>query len=781
MYPSATLTGQKKQMGSITGNVKDGESNKPLPFVTVSLKITDSLNFLTGQITNEEGVFDLSDIPFGSYIIDFQFVGFKKVIKEVSIITKDKVNLGEIVMLDDVEILNEVEVTTERSTIEQKVDRRVINIGKDLATVGPTAADLMVNLPSINVDQNGTISMRGNDNVIVLVDGKPTNQSASQLLQQIPSGSIKSIELITNPSAKYVPEGMSGIINIILHKRSNLGFNGIVTGGLTIGHKLRNNSSVDLNYKAGNANFFLNYANTDGPLPTEGTINRTEEPSDEKWFALNDRTSHLIKAGLDVDISQKTTVSFYSIFNAFQNGAFRSTDIIFPNAGLENFGQEYRSEVDNSTTTFNFDIKNKLGSNSTLEFEVDFSQLNGDERADFEFYGTAFAIDQAAEQISTHRKNSTINLDYETNFSSNIKLEVGLEARLQNVDNLYNTSNPNFLGGTYDLNRDIYSAYVNYSQKIDKWSYQIGARFEAFDQQSLFNENGNDPAQFNDLIRTIYPSAFLSYIPNPETQRDAFNFIVSRRVDRPNLNQLNPMRAWSSARITNVGNPSLFPQFTNSAEVNYTRQFKKGSVTAGIFYRKIFDEITRFGFNDPSNPSNILFSYENYQNNNAFGVEFSSNIQITDKWSLNSSFDLYSQTQKGVAQDVFREVRNVIYNFRMNHSYKINKNLILQLIGLYRGANTNLQYRMLSFYFLNAGARYQVFKGKGTLSLTVNDFFHTQRFAFKGERPVVQNGNYQWDSQTFFVGYTHNFGKGKKQKPKRRMRDNNEKKSSGEF
>ncbi len=782
IFLAFNLFAQRDQNGQIIGRIVDGQSGESLPFVTVSLLTMDSLSLVKGGISDEQGIFRIDQIPFGSYRMEVQFIGFEK--ENLDIVVGPEtvsVDLGVIKIFEDVEVLNEVEVTAERSTIEQKVDRKVINIGKDLATVGPTPADLMVNIPSVDVDQNGDISMRGNDNVIILVDGKPTNQRASQILQQIPSGSIQSIELITNPSAKYVPEGMSGIINIILRKNSNLGFNGTVTAGLTMGNERRPNVSSDLNYRARKVNFFANYALTDGPMPFEGIINRTDEGSDEIWFSLNDRTSQMIKTGLDYYAGEKTIVSFYSILNSFRNQSFRSTDILFEEVESSNFGQEYSSSIFNTTSTFNFDIKHQFSDKHKLEFEVDHSIFSGEEDADFDFYGSAFGVATAVEEIGSNRANTTVNLDYEGNITENQRLELGFEARVQRTDNSYLTTNPNFNGGKYDLDRNIYALYLNFSQQLGRWSYQLGARMEEFKQKSLFDENERVSRQFNDLIRTVYPTGFLTYLPDPESQRDAFNLSLSRRVDRPGLNQLNPMRAWSSARITNVGNPSLVPQFTNSVEFNYTRQLKTGSVTTGVFYRRIYDEITRFGFNDEENPGNILFSYDNYQNNEAFGVEFSGNIQLTEKWGVNASFDLYSQIQKGVVEDLYREVRNVLYNLRMNHSYKIHKNLTIQLIGLYRGANTNLQYRTLSYYFLNAGARYQLFEGKGTVSININDIFHTQRFAFEGERPVVQLGNYQWDSQSIFIGYTHSFGRGRKQAPIRRKRDSNEKKISGGF
>ncbi len=775
------LIAQQPKTGSVIGTVMDDNLKVPLPFVTVFLTSGESEDAITGQITNENGYFQLKRVPFGTYVINVQFIGFKSYSNEVTLAPGEpNVDLGVILMKEDVALLGAVEVTAERSTIQQKVDRKVINIGKDLSTAGPTAADLMINLPSIDVDQDGNLSMRGNDNVIVLVDGKPTNQSTSQLLQQIPSGSIKAIELITNPSAKYIPEGMSGIINIVLHKNTNSGFNGALNLGLTLGNKLRYNAATDLNYRTRKINYYFNYALTDAPMPTWGEVSRPEEPSEEDWYALNDRVSHLFKGGFDIDLTDRTVLSTYSIQNIFQNAGDRSTDILFPQLSGSDFGQAYQTDISNYSANYNVDLRHGLSESSSIELEIDHGFFDGEEVADFQFYGSIQEVNAATELITNERHNTSINLDFERNFGQWRKLEIGLEARIQQIGNSYTTSNPNFVSSSYNLDRDIYAGYFNYRHNLGKWSYQLGARLERFDQTSDFAPQNEPSEQHNDLIQSIYPSIFINYVPDPNSQKNAFNLSISRRVDRPNLLQLNPMRAWSSARVTNIGNPSLVPQFTNSIELNYTRQWKSASLTSGLFVRKIFDEITRFGFNDPDNSGGILFSYDNYQDNMAYGFELSGNYQVTSIWSFNSSFDLYSQTQRGVAQDEFREVQNVIYNFRTNHSFKLNERLTLQVIGLYRGGNTNLQYKTLSFYFLNLGARYQLFEGNGHLSVSFNDVFHTQRFAFEGG-PILQEGTFNWDSQTLFVGYTHKLGRGKKQSMKRKKRDSNEKKSVGGF
>jgi len=764
---------------SISGSIIDEISKEPLPFATVIVKSLSDSTVSDGQITDENGTFSLKQVPSGRYELTFHFLGYEpfSIIRNVTG-DKNDIDLGSIVLRESAATLDAVEVVAERSTVEQKIDRKVINIGKDLATSGPTAADLMVNLPSVDVDQDGTISLRGNDNVMILLDGKPTNLTSSQLLQQIPSNTIKKVELITNPSAKYVPEGMSGIINIVLHKNLERGLNANISSGVTIGEETRFNGSINANYRISKLNFFVNYGNTSGDSPFWGTISRPTDSSNEVWLTESNRISNLLKFGLDLDLNDKTRISGYTVLNEFKNDSYRTNDILFPNNESSNFGQEYGSLLTNNSTTYNFDIKH-TGENFSLEFEADHNHLLSSEAADFIFFGSNVDVDQAAELIERERTSTTLNVDFERTWGNNTKLESGLEARIQKTNNSYITSNINFENSNFDFDRNIYAAYINWSQSLGSWSYQLGSRFEEFDLQSLFDEENSPEAPFNQTIYSIYPSASLSYVPDPSTRKNAFNLNLSRRVDRPNLDQVNPMRAWSSARVTNIGNPFLVPQFTSSIELNYTRQLSDGSITSGIFYRRIEDEITRFGFNDPENVENVLFPYNNYRDNSAYGLELSGSYQLASWWSFTSSLDLYTQLQRGVAQDAEREVRNVLFNFRMNHSWKVNKKLTFQMVSLYRGANTNLQYKTLDFYFINFGARHSVFENKGTISVNFNDIFHTQRFSFKGERPVIQEGSFNWDSQTVFIGYSHRFGSGKRLTAQRKRRDKNEKKNTG--
>ena len=317
--------------GSIYGKVLDANLKEPLPYVNIIIK-NSSGEILTGGMTLDDGSFIIKKVEEGNIVVSIQYIGYKTYNKN-AIIGKGSfnINLGNIFLEEEAEGLDEVTVIAEISTIQQKADRKVITVGKDLITAGPTASDIMNNIPSINVDpQTGSISLRGNENVRVMVDGKLTNVPIAQLLKQIPSTSIKQIELITNPSAKYNPEGMSGIINIKLHKNTQIGFNGNLNVGVTNEVFAKFNSSIDMNYRNGKFNFYGSYGNNIGKYDNYGYVNREDDDSRQDFAFKNNNKSLLYKLGVDFYLNDKNTISFFTNQNKFDGKGVSRTDLTFP-------------------------------------------------------------------------------------------------------------------------------------------------------------------------------------------------------------------------------------------------------------------------------------------------------------------------------------------------------------------------------------------------------------------------------------------------------------------
>lgn len=774
--------------GTIYGKVIDNTSKKAVPYANVNIKKDNKI--ITGGMTSENGNFTIKDIPFDSYTVVVQFIGYKNYSKKITISAEDKnINLNTVFIEEDITQLNEVEFVKEKSTFEQKIDRKVINVGKDLISAGATAGEIMNNIPSVSVDpQTNAISLRGNENVRVLIDGKPSNIDVAQLLKQIPSSSIKQIELITNPSAKYNPEGMSGIINIILNKNANKGFNGSINNGVTFGKTPKANSSLDMNYRVGKVNVYGNYGFNHGFQANFGTINSLQ-PGAEKYVYMNFRnknTSHLYKIGMDYYLNDFNTISFYTSQNQFYSFGNSTTTVDYFTNALNDIIQNNDSKSDNNSGTYNLDFKHKFKKEGeNIELEANYNKNSSNENSIFytKVLPTSFT---ELNGITNDSDNTKINLDYTNPFKDNSKLEMGLETRIENTDNSFDKNVAYFSDFRYE--RKIHSAYTTYGKQWDKWGFQIGARFENYTANALFhavdfqdeNTNGNTTEilakTFNDQINTLYPSGYLSY---KISDNNSINFNYSRRVDRPSIGQVNPIREWSTPTVKSVGNPYLKPQFTNSFEINYTRKTKIGSISTVVFYRIINQEITRYVSIDPNNTAVNIMSYENFKDNESFGAEISGNLDFAKWWSANIGADIYFRTIRGIVSTSFVERKANIFNARINNTFKANKNLRFQLFAMYRGAEQGLQFMRNPMYRMDLGSSYNVLKGKGTLSARVSDIFNKMKFSFDGDLPYSQQGSFNWESRTIYIGFNYRFGGGNNSALQRKQRDKNETQGGG--
>lgn len=791
--------------GSISGTVVDNELNEPLPYVNIVIKNEEG-ETVTGTITADDGSFKITKIPEGNITVTAQYIGYKAVIKAILINRKNRRHdLGEIRLEEEVADLDAVTVVAEVSTVQQKVDRKVITIGKDLAAVG-TASDIMVGVPSVSVDaQTGAISMRGNQNVRVMVDGKLSNIPTAQLLKQIPSSAIKSIELITNPSAKYDPEGMSGIINIVLHKNTMVGFNGSANTSLSYEREAKFNSALNMNYRNGKINVYGNYSNNISKNVNYGYIDRVEQNTLQNVDILDDRKSHVYKLGVDFYLNDKNTISVFTNQSFFDGGTDAETDIFFGDSTFQN--QMISNEGDNTSQQYNFNYKldfAKEGRN--IELEVDHNIYDGDARTDNMFSGSANNRPDFFELNDTERNRTSINLDYVDPLSETSKLELGVQARLFDnvIDYASNGRSQNMAGDyipsltNFDYSRDIYSAYFNYSKKFDKFNVQVGLRAESVQVETLATEtdlqtNEVTEIPFDNDYFQVYPSAFITY---NASEKNSYQLSYSRRVDRPGVGQVNPLPEFNTPLISKFGNQDLLPQFTNSFELNYTRRLSKGSITTGVFYRRINDEISTVVLVDRADYNRLILTDDNFDNTSAFGFELSTNYRPTKWWSINGSFDLYSQTQKSISERLTAspdmateddivlesvEVDNVAYNFRIFNNFRVSQKLAFTAFGFYRGTNKSIQFDVNPMKFVNLGMRYTFLNNKATFSFSYNDIFNTMKFSADAYRPFRQNVEFNWESNTWNIGLNYRFGGGKYRAKSRKQRDNDEKQGGGIF
>lgn len=794
--------------GSISGRVMDANLKEPLPYVNVVLKDKDN-KIITGGITDNEGAFFVGKIPEGTISVEITFIGYKTVNKTITLEKGSyKVNLGDIQLVEDTESLDEVTVVAEVSTIQQKIDRKVINVGKDLTTSGPTASDIMNNIPTVNVDQQtGDIALRGNQNVQVMVDGKLSNIPAAQLLRQIPSTSIKQIELITNPSAKYNPDGMSGIINIILHKNVNIGFNGNLNIGLGYQLEPKFNSSIDANYRNGKLNFYGSYGNNISNNRNFIILAQTQSGLIQDLDLLEERNSHLYKVGVDYYINDKNTFSVFTNQNVFDGGALGETDLIFGNNPSLNQMQILDNSNENTSQQYNANYKLDFDEKDhNIELEVDYNIFGSDLETLNRFSGANVrpAFDEFTD---TDRRRTTINLDYVNPLSESAKLELGAQARLFNNELAYNSDARvqdefgNFIptSTAFDYERNIYSVYASYGKQLEKWSYKLGLRAEtvnvdAYAVNTDLTNNNETEIPFENDYTQVYPSAFVTFNPS---EKNSYQFSYSRRVDRPGVGQVNPIPEFNTPLLSQFGNQELEPQFTNSIEANYTRNLEKGSITAGVFYRLIEDEINQGVFVDRSTlgSGRVILKVDNFGNTSAYGIEISSSYRPTKWWSFNASFDMYGRRQRGFAEsldptivnptenDIIlenTEVDNLIVNFRVFNNFKVSKKLSLSAFAMYRGRDTGLNFEMEPMYFVNLGMRYSFLEdNRATFSLNFNNVFDTQEINILSERPFRQEAQVMPEFKTIFAGLSYRFGGGKYRAKSRKRRDNDEKSGGG--
>jgi len=786
---ASILSVHAQKNGTLSGKVTD-KNNAPISYASIVLK--EDGKIVTGGITDDNGLYEIKNLELKNYNVEIQFIGYKTYLGKADFTTGQKsIAIGRTILDEEATTLGEVSVVAERSTIEQKIDRKVINVGKDLTTAGATASEIMNNIPSVNVDQDGKLSLRGNENVRVLIDGKPTNIDASQLLKQIPSTSIKKIELITNPSAKYNPEGMSGIINIVLHKNANDGFNASVNAGTTIAQTPKFNSSFDTNYRTGKVNFFGNYGNNLGNKYNNGEVHRKDSILDQTLRMKNVDTNHLFKIGMDFYLNDRNTISVYTNQNYFHGDGFINTDYTFATLS-DNIGSRDKYLTNNKSGAYNIAFKHLFAKEGhTLDFEANHNITGNDKIIFFKTDATPYNETDATvnrwDFIYDDRNQTTINLDYVNPLSEKSTLELGAESRTIRTDNTFRSLRTRSFDYTYDL--DIYSAYVTFGQKFKKISYQLGARVEKYSVDAHLDDINDAAAAYTaykDDYLTVYPSAYVTYTP---TDKNSFQISYSRRVDRPSLEQTKPSPEFATLKLTSVGNPQLDPQFTNSVELNYTRTLSKGSVTGGVFYRLINDEISRVLFADPEKDGNQIMTFQNYDNNTAYGFELSANYKINSWWDVQPAIDYSSISQKGnvskrvAGTDDFETVIENIdanaFNARLNSNFKATKNIRFNLFGFYRGGVEGIQFTSQPMYKVDAGVRFSMLQNKASLSIRFNDIFDTMKFAFDGENPYPQKGQFKWESQSIYIGFNYMFGAGKNRALQRKQREDNTKQNSG--
>ncbi|MGG8495231.1 TonB-dependent receptor domain-containing protein [Tenacibaculum sp. TC6] len=780
-----TLFSQKSISGEVNGYVLDKKDKIAIPYATVTCK-TDKEKIITGGITDKKGKFSLKKIPLGTYLIEIQFIGYTSITQAITLTSKEnKINLSPIFLEENNTSLNTVEIDSEVTSVVQKVDKKIINVGKDLIATGSNSLQLLQNIPSVDVNlQTGSISLRGNENVRVLINGKPSNMNTAQLLRQTPSALIKQIEIITTPSAKYNPEGMSGIINFILRKNTDYGFNGNVFFGTEHSKNTRPSGTLDFNYNTGKTNYFGNYSISFGKSATLQRLSREDKVLNQHFDFLHNYTDQAFKVGSDFHLNSKSTLSLYTYQNYSSSTLYTNTTV---QSDTNSLYTPNLSDYNESEQIYNVDYKLDLDDNGgNLELEANYSIHKNPETSI-----NRFPDDENNKQlnytnaITDTRKSWLVNLDYEKVIFNDYNLEVGLEYRSQKMHSTIVTDQEIEVGspptvqpkGNTEFNYDryMYSGYFNIHKTFNKLSLQTGIRFEQFLVEGLFsNTQQSAKMPYSDKIFSVYPSLFITYNIN---EKEDIQIAYSKRVDRPSMFQVTPIQEWVSPLTISEGNQTLVPQFTNSVELNYSKSFSKGSVTFGTFYRIITDKIGRIIQQNASNPDKQIISYNNYDSANSYGVEISASYNAYSWWKIAPRIETYIQDSQGIVNQKEERIKNTLFKTTVNNRFKISKRLRAQLTAIHKGTSKNVQFEVKPYTMINIGASLSVLDGKGTVTFRGTDIFNGLNYDYSSESPFPQVGHYDLEYDTVFLGFSYNFGSSKNKSRTRKYRDENE--SSG--
>lgn len=774
--------------GKVTGKVIDSLDKAPLEYVNLVLTSQKDGSIAAGTITSPKGTFTLEKLTPGKFDLSVSFIGYQtRVFKDLMLNPKTpSIDLGTVNLLPSSVNLDEVVVNAEKELITNHLDKKVITVDKDLTSAGGNATDVLQNIPSIQVDADGTVSYRGNTNLTILIDGRPagmTGLSASDILAQIPVSNIEAIELVTNPSAKYDPEGTAGIINIKLKKKADNGINGVASVNAGTGDKY--NSSLNFNVKEGDFNIFgsydnrFNYMNFSTETFRTNYIGASTTYLDQYTAGTNRFQNHTAGLGADYYLSERATLTFAYQYRWF-SPAFRST------LENENFNaantlmRSYirKTDADRSMESNNFTITYKRTfetKDRELMSDVMFNSFAMDR--DEEIYSQDSDVLTGAGQtpfltngISINsNKQWVIQTNYVEPLTEKMKLETGFKSQIKKLST--KNDSYNLLGGSwvedatqknyFDYDEQIHAIYATLTSEIGKFKYLLGLRGEQLiSEGDVVSQN----QKFKSEYFQVYPSAHIGYTLAPGND---LLLSYSKRVDRPNNRQLNPFRDVSDSTFIVSGNPSLNAQYTDALEFEYQGTFGFTSLTAGVFYKQTGDIISMVSSMQPGGA--IFSTFENIADGKNIGTEFVL-IQPLAKWfRLTATYSYYQASVKGgtAANPIDNEGNS--WTTRVNANFVISPDFTLQMVGMYNspsitmqmgfgggGSTVMAQGKVKEMYGVDLAGKKDFFEGKLSLTARVSDIFNTRKFASEGTGAgFYLNTTRKFDSRVVYLGLSY--------------------------
>lgn len=729
--------------GKVIGLLRDSSNREPLAYASIALiKVRDS-SVAGGALTDEKGVFRIEDVMPGRYVIRITSIGYRQLDSKPFMLTPQEPlkDFGNVWMPPSQKILKEAEIVGEKAEYVNSLDKKVYNVDKTLVNAGGSVSEVLQNIPSVNVDIDGKISLRGSEQVTVLIDGKPsglTGDNRGAILQQLPASSIDQIEVITNPSSKYDAEGMSGIINIKTKKDKNIGLNGTVTVGAGTNDKY--NAGLQLNRRSKKSNIFFNYGFRDDRRYNEGNSLRTNTYGDAVSYfrslsdGTNDNLSHNFRSGIDIFLNDYNTLGFSGSYNArSENRRELSVTTVENevNQVVSGFDRLSKTKEENSNIDGSIDYKKTYrNSKKELTANINLTRINRDnENSLYTFLTTDDDLNQ---RIFTGgvSYNGTAQVDYILP-KEKYKVEMGVKSSLRNNDNEQRSDRFDFTNSSWNedvsfadqfiLTEWVYAGYLQWTGRWKVFDLSAGLRAE---QTFITGDSKSADTTFTRDFANLFPSAAVKY--GLKEGHDV-QLSYSRRINRPREGQLNPFRNVSDSLNVQVGNPSIMPELTHSLEFGYTGRYGEQNVSANVFYRYTDDFSQRYRTVDTvTNISTMTFV--NYSTAENLGLElvFRNTIYkiINTSLSLTAFYNAVDGTNVGsdLVSDVWSgDVRGSV-------AVKLGKQFSFQFTGNYMAPREQPQGTFRGMSGVDFGFKYDFKGGKWTLNGSITDIFDTRNF-----------------------------------------------------
>jgi ferric enterobactin receptor len=748
---------------SVRGSLVD-EQNAPVPFTTVALHRSSDSTLVTGVAANEAGTFAIP-VKSGQYYLKISSVSYlSKVISPVRVGTSD-VLMGTLVLKNSAQRLAEVVVQGEKSQMELALDKKIFNVGKDLANAGGTGVDILRNIPSIAVDVEGNVSMRGSNSVRILIDGKPSGLvsfKGGAGLQQLQGSQIERVEVITNPSARYEAEGMGGVINIILKKERSEGFNSSVD--LITGYPGNFGVAANLNYRRKNLNFFVNYTIAYRNRPGRNSLYQEVYRNDSTFITqqssamLQKVLNNNIQAGIDYYVNERNILTGAYTYRGSKGKRYADiyyNDYVGTRANLRNITNRTQDETETEPNSeYSLTYKRSF-TRKGHELSADFRFLDNLESSDQLFDQQLYKADGRTPGLPLNRQRSVndegekqylVQVDYVKPFAKQGKFETGLRSSTRTMTNDYSVTQQNAAGVSVPLpgltNNFVYNEKINalygiVGNKTGRISYQAGIRAEWTDVKTTLKQtNQVNPRSYANL----FPSVHMTYeLP----QQHALQISYSRRVRRPAYDDLSPFMTFSDARNFFSGNPDLNPEFTDAMELGHIKYVEKGSFSSSVYYRYTTGKVLRIRrVNDQGFSTTRP---ENLATENAYGVEFAGSYALAKWWKLDGSFNFFRAITDGANLDANFQSDTYTWFTRLSSRFTLWKGTDLQLRGNYDAPRQLPQGQQKSIAALDIAMSREIFKKNGTLTLNVIDVFNSRRF-----RSITEGANFYTESNGQF-------------------------------